>query len=389
MPMTRARRKLRSTRAGAKNLSRASGLSDVTRSTRVAAVRARIFLMHIRNGITEAIGNTPLIRLRRVSEATGCTILGKAEFMNPGQSVKDRAALFIIQDAIKRGELKPGGVIVEGTAGNTGIGLALVGNAMGFRTVIVIPDTQSQEKKDTLRACGAELVEVPAVPYANPNNYVKVSGRLAAQLAKSEPNGAIWANQFDNVANRRGHYETTGPEIWKQTDGKVDGFVCAVGTGGTLAGVGAALKERNPKIRIGLADPLGAALFNYYTKGELKAEGSSITEGIGQGRITKNLEDAVVDLPYQIGDGEAVRLIFDLLEHEGLCMGGSTGINVAGAIRMAKDLGPGKVVVTVLADYGTRYQSRLFNPEFLRSKNLPVPPWLERPSTVTIPYEKV
>ena len=345
--------------------------------------------MQIRNGIVEAIGNTPLIKLRRASKATGCTILGKAEFMNPGQSVKDRAALFIIDDAVKRGLLKPGGVIVEGTAGNTGIGLALVGNALGFRTVIVIPDTQSQEKKDTLRLCGAELVEVPAVPYSNPNNYVKVSGRLAAQLAQREPNGAIWANQFDNVANRQGHLETTGPEIWRQTDGKVDGFICAVGTGGTLAGVGMALKQRNAQIRIGLADPIGAALYSYYTKGQLKAEGSSITEGIGQGRITKNLEDAPVDMAYQIRDEEAVPIIFDLLEHEGLCMGGSTGINVAGAIRMAKEMGPGKTIVTVLADFGTRYQSRLFNPDFLRSKNLPVPHWLERRSGIDVPYEKV
>ncbi len=345
--------------------------------------------MQIRNGIVEAIGNTPLIKLRRASEATGCTILGKAEFMNPGQSVKDRAALFIIEDAIKRGLLKPGGVIVEGTAGNTGIGLALVGNAMGFRTVIVIPETQSQEKKDMLRLCGAELVEVPAVPYANPNNYVKVSGRLAEQLAKREANGAIWANQFDNVANRQGHAETTGPEIWQQTDGKLDAFVCAVGTGGTLAGVGMALKERNPHIRIGLADPMGAALYSYYTKGELKAEGTSITEGIGQGRITKNLENAPIDAAYQIRDEEAVPIIFDLLEHEGLCMGGSTGINVAGAIRMAKEMGPGNTIVTVLADFGTRYQSRLFDPDFLRSKGLPVPQWLERRSRIDVPYEKV
>jgi cysteine synthase A len=339
--------------------------------------------------IVDAIGNTPLIKLARASAATGCTILGKAEFMNPGQSVKDRAALFIIQDAMRRGELRPGGVIVEGTAGNTGIGLALVGNAMGFRSVIVIPDTQSQEKKDMLRLCGAELVEVPAVPYANPNNYVKVSGRLADQLARSDPNGAIWANQFDNVANRQGHVETTGPEIWRQTDGKVDGFTCAVGTGGTLAGVGIALKERNPNVRIALADPLGAALYSYYTTGQLKAQGSSITEGIGQGRITRNLEGAPVDVAYQIPDEEAVPLIFDLLEHEGLCMGGSTGINVAGAIRLARDLGPGHTIVTILADYGTRYQSKLFNPEFLRSKGLPVPGWLERKSSVEVPFESV
>jgi cysteine synthase A len=343
--------------------------------------------MQISNGIVEAIGHTPLVKLQRASAATGCTILGKAEFMNPGQSVKDRAALFIIQDAVRRGLLKPGGIIVEGTAGNTGIGLALVGNALGFRSVIVIPDTQSQEKKDMLRLCGAELVEVPAVPYSNPNNYVKLSGRLAEQLARSEKNGAIWANQFDNVANRQGHEETTGPEIWEQTDGKVDGFVCAVGTGGTLAGVGMALKARNPKIRIALADPFGAALYSYYTSGELKAEGTSITEGIGQGRITKNLEDAPIDIAYRIPDAEAVTAIFDLLEHEGLCLGGSSGINIAGAVRLAKDLGPGHTIVTVLADYGTRYQSKLFNPEFLKEKGLPVPAWLERKSNISSPYE--
>jgi cysteine synthase A len=344
--------------------------------------------MQIRDGIIEAIGNTPLIKLKRASAATGCTILGKAEFMNPGQSVKDRAALFIIEDAVKKGQLRPGGVIVEGTAGNTGIGLALVGNALGFRTVIVIPDTQSQEKKDMLRLCGAELVEVPAVPYSNPNNYVKLSGRLAEQLARSEENGAIWANQFDNIANRQGHVETTGPEIWQQTDGKVDGFVSAVGTGGTLAGVAIALKARNPKIRIALADPMGAALYSYYTTGELKAEGSSITEGIGQGRITANLEGAPIDLAYQIPDDEAVTIIFDLLQDEGLCLGGSSGINVAGAIRLAKEMGPGHTIVTVLADYGTRYQSKLFDPDFLRSKSLPVPAWLERRPTLHIPYEK-
>jgi cysteine synthase A len=343
--------------------------------------------MEIKNGIVDAIGHTPLLKLQRASEATGCNILGKAEFMNPGQSVKDRAALFIIQDAVKRGALKPGGIIVEGTAGNTGIGLALVGNALGFRSVIVIPDTQSQEKKDMLRLCGAELVEVPAVPYSHPNNYVKLSGRLAEQLAKTGNSGAIWANQFDNVANRQGHVETTGPEIWEQTDGKVDGFVCSVGTGGTLAGVGMALKARNTKIQIGLADPLGASLYSYYTSGELRAEGSSITEGIGQGRITKNLEGAPVDVAYQIPDREAVALIFDLLQHEGLCLGGSSGINVAGAIRLAKEMGPGHTIVTVLADYGTRYQSKLFNPEFLREKGLPVPEWLERKSHISIPYE--
>ncbi len=343
--------------------------------------------MHFANGIIEAIGNTPLIKLKRVSEATGCTILGKAEFMNPGQSVKDRAALFIIQDAVTKGELRPGGVIVEGTAGNTGIGLTLVGNAMGFRSVIVIPETQSQEKKDTLRLCGAELVEVPAVPYSNPNNYVKISGRLAAQLAKTEKNGAIWANQFDNVANRQGHIETTGPEIWNQTDGKVDGFSCAVGTGGTLAGVAMALKARNKNVRIAVADPLGAALYSYYKTGELKSHGSSITEGIGQGRITKNLEGAPIDTAYQVLDSEAVPIIFDLLEHEGLCLGGSSGINVAGAVRLARELGSGHTVVTILADYGTRYQSKLFNPQFLREKNLPVPPWLDSKSGVKVPYE--
>jgi len=342
--------------------------------------------MQFCNGIIEAIGNTPLIKLERVSAATGCTILGKAEFMNPGQSVKDRAALFIIQDAVKRGELRPGGIIVEGTAGNTGIGIALVGNAMGFRSVIVIPDTQSQEKKDTLRLCGADLVEVPAIAYSNPNNYVKVSGRLAEQLAKTEPNGAIWANQFDNVANRQSHLETTGPEIWRQTDGKIDGFSCAVGTGGTLAGVAMALKERNRAVRIALADPMGAALYSYYTTGKLRSEGSSITEGIGQGRITKNLEEAPIDVAYQIPDEEAVPFIFDLLEHEGLCLGGSSGVNIAGAVRLAKELGPGHTIVTILADYGTRYQSKLFNPEFLREKKLPVPPWLERTSQVAVPY---
>ena len=342
--------------------------------------------MQFSNGIIEAIGNTPLIKLERVSAATGCNILGKAEFMNPGQSVKDRAALFIIEDAVKKGELKPGGVIVEGTAGNTGIGLALVGNAMGFHCVIVIPETQSNEKKDTLRLCGAELVEVPAVPYSNPNNYVKLSGRLAEQLAKTEKKGAIWANQFDNVANRQGHIETTGPEIWRQTDGKVDGFVCAVGTGGTLAGIAVALKSYNSAVRIALADPMGAALYSYYTTGKLKSEGSSITEGIGQGRITKNLEGAPIDTAYQIPDEEAVPILFDLLEHEGLCLGGSSGINIAGAVRLANELGPGHTIVTILADYGTRYQSKLFNPQFLREKNLPVPPWLERRSQIKIPY---
>jgi cysteine synthase A len=343
--------------------------------------------MDVKQSVLDAIGNTPLIRLRRASEATGCEIYGKAEFMNPGQSVKDRAALFIVRDAIERGLLRPGGIIVEGTAGNTGIGLALVADAMGFRTVIVIPDTQSQEKKDTLRIAGAELIEVPAVPYRNPNNYVKVSGRLAAELAKTEPAGAIWANQFDNTANRRAHYEGTGPEIWRQTDGRVDGFVAAVGTGGTLAGVGMALKERNPDVQIALADPMGAALYSYYTTGILKAEGSSITEGIGQGRITGNLEGAPVDRAYQIGDEEAVRIVFDLIGDEGLVMGGSTGINVAGAIRLAKEMGPGHTIVTILADYGTRYQSKLFNPEFLRENGLPVPEWLARRSMIKVPFE--
>lgn len=332
--------------------------------------------MNIRDGFVDAIGKTPLIRLHRASEATGCTILGKAEFLNPGGSVKDRAALFIVRDAEASGRLKPGGVIVEGTAGNTGIGLALVANARGYRTVIVIPETQSQEKKDMLRLCGAEVREVPAVPYRNPENYVHVSGRLAAELAASEPNGAIWANQFDNIANRQAHVEGTGPEIWEQTDGQVDGFVCAVGTGGTLAGVALALKERNPKVTIALADPMGAALYHYYKHGELKSEGSSITEGIGQGRITANLEGAPIDEAFQIPDAEAVAIIFDLLKYEGLCLGGSSGINVAGAIRLAKQMGPGHTIVTVLCDYGTRYQSKLFNPAFLRSKDLPVPDWL-------------
>ena len=333
--------------------------------------------MDVRNGFIDSIGNTPLIRLRRASEATGCEILGKAEFLNPGSSVKDRAALFIITDAEERGVLKPGGVVVEGTAGNTGIGLALVGNARGYRTVIVIPDTQSQEKMDFLRLIGAEVREVPALPYKDPNNYVHVSERVAEELAETEPNGALWANQWDNVANRDGHRRTTGPEIWEQTDGKVDGFICAVGTGGTLGGVSMALKERNADVVIGIADPMGAALYHYYTHGELKSEGSSITEGIGQGRITKNLEGAVVDKAYQIPDEEAVPIVFDLLEHEGLCLGGSSGINVAGAIRLARDMGPGHTIVTILADFGSRYQSKLFNPEFLRSKNLPVPGWLE------------
>jgi len=345
--------------------------------------------MDFKPDVISAIGNTPLIKLRKASELTGCTILGKAEFMNPGQSVKDRAALFIIQDAIAKGTLRQGGTIVEGTAGNTGIGLAVVANAMGFKTVIVIPVTQSQEKKDALRLLGAELVEVPAVPYKNPNNYVKYSGRLAETLAKTTANGAIWANQFDNVANRRAHIETTAQEIWNQTDGKVDGFVSAVGSGGTLGGVSDGLKARNKAIRIALADPLGAALYSYYKTGELKAEGSSITEGIGQGRITKNIEGAVVDDAFQIPDSEALLIAFDLLEHEGLCMGGSTGINVAGAIRLAKQMGPGHTIVTMLCDYGTRYQSKMFNPAFLREKGLPVPKWLESQPPVPTVFEEV
>ena len=332
--------------------------------------------MIFKDGVSAAVGNTPLIKLKRASEMTGCTILGKAEFMNPGQSVKDRAALFMIRDAIKKGQLKPGGTIVEGTAGNTGIGLAVIGNALGFRTVIVIPDTQAQEKKDTLRLLGAELVEVPAVPYKNPNNYVKYSARLADALAKTEPNGAIWANQFDNVANREAHIMTTAEEIWSDTQGKIDGFVCAVGSGGTLAGISMGLKARRRDVQVALADPPGASLHAYYTTGELKSEGSSITEGIGQGRITKNLEGAVIDRSYLIPDAETVEIVFQLLAEEGLCLGSSSGVNVAGAIRMAKDLGPGKTIVTILCDYGTRYQSKLFNPAFLRSKNLPVPEWL-------------
>jgi cysteine synthase A len=337
--------------------------------------------MKFAHDVTAAIGKTPLIKLRKASELTGCTILGKAEFMNPGQSVKDRAALFIIRDAMTKGLIKPGGTIVEGTAGNTGIGIAMVADALGFKTVIVIPETQTQEKKDALRLLGAELIEVPAVPYRNPNNYVKYSGRLAEQLNRERGGGAIWANQFDNVANRQAHIETTGPEIWEQTGGKVDGFICAAGSGGTIAGVGMALKARNKDIRIGLADPHGAALYSYYTTGELKAEGSSITEGIGQGRITANLEGAPIDFACRIGDEEAVQIVFDLLQEEGLCMGGSTGINIAGAMALARELGPGHTIVTILCDYGTRYQSKLYNPDFLRSKNLPVPAWIERPVT--------
>ena len=332
--------------------------------------------------VTAAIGNTPLIKLRKASELTGCTILGKAEFMNPGQSVKDRAALFIIRDAIKSGRLKPGGTVVEGTAGNTGIGLTMVANAMGFKSVIVIPDTQSQEKKDTLRMLGAELVEVPAAPYKNPNNFVRYSGRLAERLNDEREGGAIWANQFDNVANRQAHIETTGPEIWEQTDGRIDGFICAAGSGGTIVGTGMALKQRNKDIRIGLADPHGAALYSYFTTGELKAEGSSISEGIGQGRITANLENAPIDHAWRIADTQAVEIVFDLLKEEGLCMGASTGVNIAGAMELAREMGPGHTIVTVLCDFGSRYQSRLHNPEFLRSKDLPVPDWLEAPLSV-------
>jgi len=332
--------------------------------------------MNYRENMIAAIGNTPLIKLQKASQATGCTILGKAEFMNPGQSVKDRAALYIIKDAEKRGTLKPGGTIVEGTAGNTGIGIALVANALGYKSVIVIPETQSQEKKDMLRLAGAELIEVPAVPYKDENNYVKYSGRLADELAQTTPGGAVWANQFDNIANREAHIETTGPEIWQQTDGKVDGFTCAIGTGGTLAGTGIYLKQKNENIRIAAADPMGASMYHWYKHGELKAEGSSITEGIGQGRVTANLQDAPIDDAYQIEDAEALPIVFDLLKQEGLCLGGSSGINIAGAMRMAADLGPGKVIVTILCDYGTRYQSKLFNPAFLKEQGLPCPDWL-------------
>ncbi|MDW3116418.1 cysteine synthase A [uncultured Roseovarius sp.] len=332
--------------------------------------------MRIAKDLAEAVGHTPLIRLHRASEETGCEILGKAEFMNPGQSVKDRAALYIIRDAVARGELKPGGTIVEGTAGNTGIGLALVGASLGFKTVIVIPETQSQEKKDMLRLAGADLVQVPAAPYSNPNNFVRYSERLAEELSKTEPNGAIWANQFDNVANRQAHIETTGPEIWDQTGGKVDGFICACGSGGTLAGVAMALQPKG--VKIGLADPMGAKLYSYYTTGELEAEGTSIAEGIGQVRITRNLEGFTPDFACQVPDEEALPIVFDMLENEGLCMGASTGVNVAGAIRMAREMGPGHTIVTVLCDYGTRYQSKLFNPDFLREKGLPTPGWLDQ-----------
>lgn len=332
--------------------------------------------MQVRDDFTDTVGNTPLIKLKKASELTGCTILGKAEFLNPGGSVKDRAAKYIILDAEARGELKPGGLIVEGTAGNTGIGLALVGNARGYRTLIVIPETQSDEKKDMLRLCGVELREVPAVPYRDPNNYVKVSDRLAQELAKTEPNGVLYANQWDNLSNRDAHLRSTGPEIWEQTDGRIDGFTCAIGTGGTLAGVSLFLKGKNKNIRTAAADPMGAAMYSYFKTGELKSEGSSITEGIGQGRITRNIDGAPIDDAYQITDEEALPIIFDLLKEEGLCLGGSSGINVAGAIRLAKDLGPGHTIVTVLADYGTRYMSKLFNPAFLREKGLPTPGWL-------------
>lgn len=332
--------------------------------------------MDIKQDLAATVGNTPLIRLNAVSDATGCEIFGKAEFMNPGQSVKDRAALYIIKDAVARGALQPGGTIVEGTAGNTGIGLALVGASMGYKTVIVIPETQSEEKKDMLRLAGAELVQVPAAPYRNPNNFVHYSRRLAERLAQSEPNGAIWANQFDNVANRQSHVETTGPEIWEQTDGKVDGFICAVGSGGTLAGVAEVLQPKG--VKVGLADPMGAGLYSYYTTGEIAMEGGSIAEGIGQVRITKNLEGFTPDMNYQIPDEEALPYVFDLLRDEGLCLGGSSAINIAGAVRMARDMGPGHKIVTVLCDYGTRYQSKLFNPAFLKEKELPVPEWLDR-----------
>ena len=345
--------------------------------------------MSVRNGVIEAIGNTPLIALRRASEATGCAILGKAEFMNPGESVKDRAARQMILGAEDRGEIRPGGLIVEATAGNTGIGLALVADARGYRTVIVIPDTQSQEKKDALRLFGAELVEVPAVPYGNPNNYQHIGRRIANQLRKDEPNGVLFADQWNNLDNRRAHYLSTGPEIWEQTGGKIDAFICSIGTGGTLAGVSSYLRAKKKDVVIGVADPKGAAMYSLFAHGEAKvSDGDSITEGIGLGRVTPIIADIKVDKPYLISDDEAVPSIFDLLEHEGLCMGGSTGINVAGAIRLAKDMGPGHTIVTILADYGSRYQSKLFNPEFLRSKKLPVPQWLTRQSTIKVPYEK-
>mgnify|MGYP001050308461 FL=1 len=344
-------------------------------------------MLTIYSGLAAAIGNTPLIRLNAASEATGCEILGKAEFMNPGQSVKDRAALYIIKAAVASGELRPGGTIVEGTAGNTGIGLALVGASMGFRTVIVIPETQSQEKKDMLRLAGAELVEVPAAPYKNPNNYVRYSGRLAQELNKTEPNGAIWANQFDNTANRQAHIETTGPEIWAQTEGNLDGFICAAGSGGTVAGMGMYLQPKG--VKVGLADPDGAALHSFYTTGALASEGGSISEGIGQGRITKNLEGFMPDMSYNIPDAEALPFVFDLLRNEGLVLGGSSGINIAGAVRMARDLGPGHRIVTILCDYGTRYQSKLFNPDFLRSKGLEAPEWMETSRGIQTVFKSV
>ena len=341
-----------------------------------------------KKSILDTIGNTPLIKLRRASEETGCTILGKAEFLNPGQSVKDRAALSIIRTAEERGDLNPGGTIVEGTAGNTGIGIAMVASALGYRAVIVIPETQSEEKKMALRLAGAVLIEVPAVPYRNPNNYVRLSGRLAEDLALTEPGGAIWANQFDNVANRKAHFETTGPEIWSQTQGKVDGFVCAVGTGGTLAGTGLYLKAQNAAIRIALSDPTGSGLYGHYAEGELKVVGNSITEGIGNSRITANLEGAPVDIAYRIPDTESLPLVFDLVEHEGLCLGGSSGVNLAGAIRLAREMGPGHTIVTMLCDYGTRYASKMFNPQFLRARDLPVPDWIERKPDYTVPFEE-
>ncbi|MBB4121843.1 cysteine synthase A [Martelella radicis] len=339
------------------------------------------------SSVIDLIGNTPLVKLKAASEATGCSIYGKAEFLNPGQSVKDRAALYIIRDAERRGLIAPGGTIVEGTAGNTGIGLTMVANALGYKTVIVIPETQAEEKKDALRLLGARLVEVPAKPYRDPNNYVKLSGRLAKQLAASEPNGAIWANQFDNTANRDAHIETTAEEIWRDTDGKIDGFVAAVGSGGTLAGTAMGLKARNQDIKIAIADPEGAALFEYYTNGALKSEGGSITEGIGQGRITANLEGFAPDFAFRIADSEALPLIFDLVSHEGLCLGGSSGINIAGAIRLARELGPGHTIVTVLCDYGNRYQSKLYNPAFLKEKGLPVPEWLTAKTEIAVPFE--
>lgn len=345
--------------------------------------------MTVSNNILDLIGNTPLIKLKRASEETGCTILGKAEFLNPGQSVKDRAALSMIRNAEKSGALKPGGTIVEGTAGNTGIGIAMISRILGYRAIIVIPETQSQEKKDALRLMGAELIEVPAVPYKNPNNYVRVSGRLTEQIAKTDPNGAVWANQFDNVANRQAHIETTGPEIWRDLDGKVDGFICACGSGGTLVGTSQALKERNSDIKSGIVDPDGAALYNFYANGELKSEGGSISEGIGQGRITANLEGYTPDMAYNVSDKEALPIIFDLLQEEGMCMGASTGVNIAGAIRMAKEMGPGHTIVTILCDYGNRYQSKVYNPDFLRSKDLPVPHWMETTPDINVPFEQV